>query len=144
MLLKMTSRQVPTSERMAAHSSGCPESARARMAAFVATDSTRFSMILRRVFLPSRMASGIFRTSLDIKVMWLVSMATAEPDIPIEMPTSAVNSAGASFIPSPTITVGPSFPLRSFRILTLSSGRSSAWTTPRAFPNCSNQRKNRK
>ncbi|CAA7407423.1 unnamed protein product [Spirodela intermedia] len=93
MLLKMTSRQVPTSETMAAHSSGCPESARARMAAFVATDNTRFSMILRRVLLPSLMASGIFRTSLDIKVMWLVSMATAEPDMPIEIPTSAVNSA---------------------------------------------------
>ncbi|CAA6674025.1 unnamed protein product [Spirodela intermedia] len=85
MLLKMTRRQVPTSERMAAHKSGRPAKASAMMAALVTTDMT----------MSGRPCDGILRTSLDMRVTWLVSMAMADPDIPMEMPTSAAASAGA-------------------------------------------------
>jgi hypothetical protein len=71
------------------------------------------------------MAFGTFLRSLDIRITCPVSVASAEPEIPIEMPISAVANAGASFRPSPIIAVGPSF-LSSLIIVALSSGRSSA------------------
>ncbi|KAJ0523168.1 hypothetical protein HanIR_Chr10g0490781 [Helianthus annuus] len=64
-----------------------------------------FSNIFLRVFRASLTAIGIFRTSFDIKITCPVSVASADPDIPIEIPISAVAKAGASLIPSPTIAV---------------------------------------
>lgn len=133
MLLKITIRHVPTSVSIAAQRSGWPENASPRMAAFVVTDNATFSMIFRRVVLESLMACGIRRMSLDMRVMCPVSVATAEPATPIEIPTSAVAKAGASFIPSPTMAVDPSF-FSSLMIVIFSSGSSSAWTTPMACP----------
>jgi hypothetical protein len=126
MLYMITSKHVPTSARTAAQISGCPANASPTIASFVITENMMFTMIVRCVLLASRTAFGILRMSFDIRVTWLVSIATAEPDTPIETPTSALANAGASFMPSPTISVGPSFSLSSPTILTLSSGRSSA------------------
>ncbi|KAB8104854.1 hypothetical protein EE612_038056, partial [Oryza sativa] len=42
-----------------------------------------------------------------MSVAWLVSIAAADPEMPMDTPTSAAASAAASFIPSPTIIVGP-------------------------------------
>lgn len=135
MLLKITRRHVPTSARIAAQRRGWPEKASARMAAFVMTDNATFSMIFRRVNLESLMASGILRMSLDMSVMCPVSVAIAEPAMPIEIPTSAVANAGASFMPSPTMAVDPSF-FSCLIILIFSSGSSSGWTLPMACPSC--------
>ncbi|KAH7849879.1 hypothetical protein Vadar_024385 [Vaccinium darrowii] len=44
-----------------------------------------------------------------LRITLPVSVARAKPEMPIEMPMSAVANAGASFIPSPTIAVGASF-----------------------------------
>jgi hypothetical protein len=125
MLYMITNMHVPTSARTAAQISGCPESASPTIASLVITEKMMFTMIVRCVLRASWTAFGILRMSFDIRVMWLVSIATAEPDTPIETPTSALASAGASFMPSPIISVGPCFALSSSTILTLSSGRSS-------------------
>ena len=63
--------------------------------------------------------------SLVIRITSPVSIARAEPEIPIDIPISAVAKAGASFKPSPIMAVGPSL-LKSLMSLVLSSGRSSA------------------
>lgn len=105
--------------------------AKARMATLVMTDNTMFSITFLRAFLASLMASGIFLRSFDIRIMSPVSLASAEPEMPIEIPISAEANAGASFKPSPSMAVGPSF-LNSVMIFTLPSGKSSAWTNSRA------------
>uniref|UniRef100_A0A7C9AL78 Uncharacterized protein n=1 Tax=Opuntia streptacantha TaxID=393608 RepID=A0A7C9AL78_OPUST len=87
-------------------------------------------------FLASFMAWGIFLMSFDMRTTCPVSVASAEPETPIEIPTSAMANAGASFTPSPTIAVGPSS-LYSWMILALSSGKSSACTRSKACPSCS-------
>ncbi|BAT00725.1 Os07g0232950 [Oryza sativa Japonica Group] len=72
-----------------------------------------------------------------MSVAWLVSIAAADPEMPMDTPTSAAASAAASFIPSPTIIVGPNLALRPLTSRTLSSGRSSEWSssmTPPSWP----------
>ncbi|RLN07711.1 hypothetical protein C2845_PM11G19610 [Panicum miliaceum] len=64
-----------------------------------------FAAMVRRVCRPSRTALGTWRMLLDMSVAWLVSTAAADPDRPMESPTSAKASAGALFMPSPTISV---------------------------------------
>ncbi|KAJ8504378.1 hypothetical protein OPV22_005264 [Ensete ventricosum] len=83
--------------------SGCPATAMAKMAIFVASEKTMFATIIHRVFLASLVALGILRRSFDMRVMRLVSTATAEPDARMEIPMLAMANAGASFTPSPTI-----------------------------------------
>ena len=99
--------------------------AKSRIAALVMIEKTMFSTTFLLAFLASLMASGIFIMSLDIRIILPVSLANAEPEMPIEIPISAAANAGASFRPSPTMAVGPSF-LNSEMIFTLSSGKSSA------------------
>jgi hypothetical protein len=125
MLYMITNKHVPTSARTAAQISGCPANARHTIASFVTTEKAMFILIVQSVLLANLIALGILRMSFDIRVMWLVSIATAEPDTPMETPTSALANAGASFMPSPIISVGPSFSFSSSTILTLSSGSSS-------------------
>jgi len=103
------------------------------IAALVVIDRMMFCSTFRRVLLASLMASGIFLMSFDIRIMLPVSLASAEPEMPIEIPISAEANAGASFIPSPIMAVGPSL-LNSEMIVTLSSGNSSAWTNSRECP----------
>lgn len=107
MLFRITIKQVPTSASTAAHNKGWPARARPSIATLVTTEKIMLARTVLCVRLASRMACGILRMSFDMSVMWLVSVATADPEIPMEMPTSAVASAGASFIPSPIIIVGP-------------------------------------
>jgi len=108
MLLKITIKHVATSTRTASHTRGCPANAKARTPALVATEKMMFWMTLWRVLLASFMAFGIFLMSFDIRMTCPVSVASAEPDTPIEIPTSAVANAGASLTPSPTMAVIPS------------------------------------
>lgn len=82
MLLKMTIMHVPTSAATAAQRSRCPATTTARMPALVATEWMMFSTTRLHVRWARRMAWGIFRMSLDMSVMWPVSMAVPEPSYP--------------------------------------------------------------
>lgn len=125
MLLKITNKHVPTSVSTAAQTSGCPAMANPTMAALVEIDIITFSMTFLLTFLANRAVLGILWMSFDIRMIPPVSVASAEPETPMEIPISAVASAGASFTPSPIMAVGPFF-CNSVMILDLSSGRSSA------------------
>ncbi|KAG9152684.1 hypothetical protein Leryth_025140 [Lithospermum erythrorhizon] len=105
MLLNITSKQVPTSAKTAAQTSGWPAMANATMAALVEIASTIFSITFVRTLLPSRTALGIFRISLDIRITFPVSVASAEPETPMDMPISATAKAGASFRPGGSIGI---------------------------------------
>ncbi|WVZ20528.1 hypothetical protein V8G54_007850 [Vigna mungo] len=131
MLLRITSKQVPTSVNTASQTIGYPAIANASIALLKPTEIMTFSMSFLVVFLASRMASGIFRMSFDKRIALPVSFARAEPDIPIEIPMSAVANAGASFMPSPIMAVSPSF-FKFSMITAFSAGRSSACTMSRA------------
>nr|GMD25730.1 NAD-dependent DNA ligase [Ipomoea batatas] len=133
-LLKMTIKQDPTSANTAAQTKGWPDMATARIAALIVIETMTFSMIFLRTLLASLMAFGILPRSLDVRITWPVSMARAEPETPIDSPTSAVANAGASFKPSPVMAVAPSF-LNSLISFALSSGSSSAWNASKAPPN---------
>ena len=65
--------------------------------------------------------SAIITTSAD-------SIAISEPIAPIAIPTSALTSEGASFIPSPTYTTAPSFDISS-SFAYFSSGKRSEYTS---------------
>jgi hypothetical protein len=136
MLCKITSKHVPTSANTAAHRRGCPAKATTSTTVFVTIDKIMLTKIVWWVHLASLTACGIFFKSFDMRLMWLVSVATADPDTPMEMPTSAVARAGASFIPSPIIIVGPTLDFKSLMTSTLSAGRSSAWISSSTPFNC--------
>lgn len=78
MLYMITSMHVPTSARTAAQMSGCPASASPTIASLVITEKTMLTTIVRCVLRASWTAIGIRRMSFDIRVMWLVSIATAD------------------------------------------------------------------
>ena len=94
----------------------------------------RFWRILRSVALPSLIAAGTSRRRLFISTTSAASIATSAP-APMAMPTSAVVSAGASLMPSPTMAVLPSRHSRSITAA-LPSGRTPAMTssTPAFLP----------
>lgn len=135
MLLRMTRTHVPTSARTAAHTRGWPARAKAIMASLVTMERAMFWITFHLACLEILTTFGMFRMSLDMRTTWPVCVASADPEIPIEIPTSAVARAGASFMPSPTMPTAPSF-LNSVTSLALSSGRSSAWTASMASPIC--------
>ncbi|WVZ62505.1 hypothetical protein U9M48_012250 [Paspalum notatum var. saurae] len=137
MLCSTTSRQVPTSASTATHSTGRHARESARTPALAPTEAATLAAMVRRARRPSRTAAGTRSTSPDMSAAWLVSTAAADPDRPMDTPTSAAASAGASFMPSPTISVGPARALRSPTRRTLSSGRSPAWSSSRTPPSCS-------
>ena len=56
---------------------------------------------LSNIFLPSSIPITIFEKSSFSKTISAASLATSEPDIPIEIPISALLIAGESFTPSP-------------------------------------------
>ena len=57
---------------------------------------------------PSSMAAVIAPKSSCVKIISAASFATSVPTMPIEIPTSALRKAGASFTPSPvTATTSP-------------------------------------
>ena len=88
------------------------------------------------------MALAIFRGSSSIRTISAASMAASEPMAPMAMPISALDSTGASLMPSPTKA---SFPLpdrasSSFSTwATLSAGSSSlnTWSIPKSEATCS-------
>ena len=79
------------------------------------------------VALLRRIAAGTSLSLLFIKTTSAASMAISAP-APIAIPTSAEVRAGASFMPSPTITTLPCF-LRFLITLSLPSGRTPAMTS---------------
>ena len=87
--------------------------------------------MFRSVARDSSMASAMSMRLLRISTMSADSMATSVP-APMARPTSAVTSAGASLMPSPTMaTLRPSF-CRSATHLALSWG--STWAMTRSTP----------
>ena len=94
----------------------------------------RFSCIFLRVALLSLIAAGTSKRLLFMRTISAASMATSVP-APMAIPISALVSAGASFIPSPTMTTLPrSFSLR--MTLSFPSGSTPAMTssTPASLP----------
>ena len=87
-----------------------------------------------RVMRLKRMAAGISVSLLFMRTTSAASMATSVP-APMAMPMSALVSAGASLMPSPTMMVFP-FSLSSRITASLPSGRTPATTslTPASRP----------
>ena len=84
------------------------------------------------------MASGTPCNEPRIKVISALSMATSVP-VPMANPTLAPASAGASFIPSPTMPTTSPRSCSSVTLVTLSCGNTSAITssTPTCFATAS-------
>lgn len=78
------------------------------------------------VFLEISTAETMSEMSLLTNTTLHASIAKSVPD-PTAMPTSDAVSAGASFIPSPTISAGPIF-LSSEMASTLADGNTCAYT----------------
>ena len=87
----------------------------------------RFCFVVRIVARDSRMADATLRRSPRMSVTSLASIAISVP-VPMAIPTSARDRAGASLMPSPTIaTTSPSLRSRSISAI-LPSGRRPAAT----------------
>ena len=93
----------------------------------------RFSFMFLTVALLSLMAAGTSVSSLFMRTTSAASMAISVP-APMAIPIFALVSAGASFIPSPTMITCP-FCMRSRTTLSLPSGRTPAITL--STPTCS-------
>ena len=61
-----------------------------------------FSLTMRMVFLAIFIAVGSFEILSSMRTISADSIAASLPIAPIAMPTSALVSTGASFMPSPT------------------------------------------
>ena len=101
-----------------------------------------FWCTILNVFLDIFMAVAILAGSSSISTMSAASIAASEPSAPIAIPISALESTGASLIPSPTNASTSFLSLlpRSFSTSsTLSAGRSSLLTTsmPSSLPTAS-------
>ena len=88
------------------------------------------------------MAVAIFAGSSSMRTISAASMAASEPRAPMAIPISALESTGASFIPSPTNASFSFSPLAAMSFSTsstLSPGRSSLLTssTPSSLPTAS-------
>jgi hypothetical protein len=128
MLLKITTRHVPTSATTAAQRVAYPAAATAIIVNFVTKERVTFCPIFQRQFCPSCTASANFLRSFVISATSAVSIATADPATPMAIPTSAAANAGPSFMPSPTIAVTP-VAFKFLTIWTLSSGSNCEWTS---------------
>ncbi len=88
-----------------------------------------FTRMVCTVARPRRTANGSLDKSSDISATSAVSSATSVPAAPMAMPTSAVASAGASLMPSPTIATVPCSRCSICTSVTLSAGIRSAYTS---------------
>ena len=96
---------------------------------------------MRIHFFAIRIALTIFIGSSSIRTTSAASIAASEPIAPIAIPISALESTGASLIPSPTkasFSFSVFFARSSSTLLTLSAGRSSLYTrsTPSSPATC--------
>mmetsp|Transcript_100146 Transcript_100146/g.283637 ORF Transcript_100146/g.283637 Transcript_100146/m.283637 type:complete len:258 (+) Transcript_100146:891-1664(+) len=83
---------------------------------------TTYFWTLAYIFRPSRMAATIVEKSSSMRISSLAFLATSVPEMPMETPTMACFSAGASLTPSPVMAVmWPCFPSEE-TIATLSVG----------------------
>ena len=94
------------------------------------------------VFLDIFMAVAIFAGSSSMRTISAASIAASEPRAPMAIPISALESTGASLIPSPTNASFSFSPLAAMSFSTsstLSPGRSSLLTssTPSSLPTAS-------
>ena len=92
-------------------------------------------------FFAIRIALTIFCGSSSIRTTSAASIAASEPSAPIAIPISALESTGASLIPSPTkasFSFAVFFARSSSTFVTLSAGRSSLYTrsTPSSPATC--------
>ena len=100
---------------------------RPSMANLTPSANTMFSMTMACVLLEIATASATFDGRSSTMTMSAASIAASEPRFPMAIPTSALASEGASFMPSPTKTVLPSEPsIRASSLEVLSEGRRSA------------------
>ena len=73
----------------------------------------KLNLTLLNTALASSVRVSSDRRSEDIRTNSALEIATSEPE-PIAMPTSAIESAGASFIPSPTMATTARLEFREF------------------------------
>ena len=91
-----------------------------------------FSYTIRRHLRDIFIAFAIFSGSSSIRTISAASIAASEPMAPIAIPISALESTGASLIPSPTkasFSLLPFLASSSSTFATLSPGKSSLYTS---------------
>ena len=95
-------RAVPTSANTAPHIVIKPNVPKIRKIILMPIVKTMFCFTIAIVFCAILMAAGIFVSLSSIITTSAASIAASDPNAPIAIPTSALASTGASFIPSPT------------------------------------------
>ena len=97
----------------------------------MASANTIFSLTILNVLIAILIASDILAGSSSISTTSAASIAASDPSAPIAIPISALDSTGASLIPSPakaTFSFGFLFSISFSTSATLSAGRSSLFT----------------
>mmetsp|Transcript_90648 Transcript_90648/g.265302 ORF Transcript_90648/g.265302 Transcript_90648/m.265302 type:complete len:276 (+) Transcript_90648:650-1477(+) len=140
---KVTRSIAPTSAMTAPHIDPYPATVSATMMALLTVAKTMFCLIFETVTRLKRTEIASLRRSESMSTTCALSTATCVPAAPMAMPTSAVASAAASLMPSPTMATAKPWPPRQRRrpgaeeasaslscctACTLSSGSSSAFT----------------